>query len=440
MGQGASRLLVEPRLETVIERRLRRLNAYPQPYRKYIAGLSSCAPAIEDLADSFPALLFALATGYGTVRRRQAAFDAVVSGHSLKIAAGYLELPLWLRRLPPTAFVQPIPVLPGDDEFATAALSRMPDAPREAQIWFERLVTGYQLIGRDFAIWTVREPRLLPPHTTDEDMQWLLAWAWASQSPTFGGHQLIRTEWSPQIGWKRARDEVAIWRKRIDLVGALAGPPRDPWLGNASISGLDIVALRSVDDFIGESLAMENCLDQYAAHLAYGRIRVFSVRKDGRPIADVEVTIKAEDTSTPCISQIRGPRNRRAPPAVWQAIHAWLASQPARPLDASPTPAQATRDAFRDFWRPYVAASEGAGLPQHILSRILGRDARRGRALDDRGWPPAGAGAGAAPAAPPFRPAARLGDGFASRGLDEPRAPDTRQPDVFVVAHRPGRR
>ena len=82
MGPSVSRP-VESVIESVTERRMRRLNAFPQPYRKYIAGLTSCAPAVEDLADSFPALLFALATGYGNVRRRQAAFEPVVAGRAV---------------------------------------------------------------------------------------------------------------------------------------------------------------------------------------------------------------------------------------------------------------------------------------------------------------------------------------------------------------------
>lgn len=378
MPPGAPRPF-EPMVETVTERRMRRLNAFPQPYRKYIAGLTSCAPAVEDLADSYPALLFALATGYSNVRRRQAAFEAVVGGESLKLAAGILGLPLWLRRLPAQAFAQPLPPLPSDEEFSIASANRIPSHPRDAAIWFDRLIVSHRLAGRDFALWSLREPRMLPPHTGDEDMQWLLAWAWASLNPDFEGHRLLRGAWTPAIGWKRARDEVAIWRKRIDLVGALAGEMRDPWLPNASVSGLDIVALRTVDDFICESIAMENCLDQYAAHLAYGRVRVFSIRRDGRPVADVEVTLKADDARTPCISQVRGPRNRRAPPAVWQAVHAWLAGQPFRAVDVSSTSAQATREAFRRFWQPYVSAAEGAGLPPHVLARVLGRDARRAK-------------------------------------------------------------
>jgi hypothetical protein len=124
---------------------------------------------------------------------------------------------------------------------------------------------------------------------------------------------------------------------------------------------------------------MENCLDQYAAHLAYGRVRVFSVRRDGRSVADVEVTLKTDDAGAPSVSQVRGPRNRRAPPVVWQAVHAWLAAQPFRAVDTSSTPAQATREAFRRFWHPYVGAAEGAGLPPHVLARVLGRDARRAK-------------------------------------------------------------
>lgn len=181
-----------PSSETVAERRLRRLNAFPQPFRKYIAGLTSCTPALEDLSDSFPALLFAMSTGYASVRRRQAAYEAVSSGQPLKEAARLLGLPIWLRRIPPQALTQPLPHLPEDSDFATCLLSRVPDDPRDAAIWFERLVVGYRLIGREFAMWVAREPRLMPPHTSDEDLQWMLAWAWASEKPAFCGHGMLR--------------------------------------------------------------------------------------------------------------------------------------------------------------------------------------------------------------------------------------------------------
>ncbi|MFV0296335.1 MAG: PcfJ domain-containing protein [Hyphomicrobiaceae bacterium] len=367
----------KPLQETVAERRLRRLNSFPPPFRKYIAGLTSCAPAVEDLADSFPALLFAMSTGYGTVRRRQAAFEAVAAGHSLRQVAEILDLPIWLRRLPAQAMTQPLPMLPTDDRFGTGLLSRMPLHPGEAAIWFDRVLIAYRLVGREFAMWVMQESRLMPPHTTDEDLQWLLAWAWTSENPAFAGHYLLRGGWNANIGWKRSRDELAIWRKRIDLIGALAVTTRDPWFPNGGCDGLDIVGLNTVSDFINESAAMENCLDQYAAHLAYGRVRIFSVRKNGKPVANVEITIKNDNARKPCLSQIRGPRNRRAPPSIWQAVNVWLASHPERTLDINPTPPQATREAFHHFWRPYVQAAEAAGLPPSVLDRIVGKGSRR---------------------------------------------------------------
>lgn len=372
-----SSILSQLTLESKKTRRQRRLQAFRPSCRRYIAGLTACSIAIEDLADSFPAMLFALATGYATQADREACLDIVERGGSLKDASNALGLPLWTRRLPPEALVQSLPPLPGDTEFASTMVSRMPENGRECAVWLDRMTLALALSGRDLALWVAREPRLLPPLTGEEDLSWLMAWAWASTAPATPGYDLLRGAWSPSIGWKRARDEIAIWRKRVDLVGALAGEPRDPWFQDAHVQGLDIVHLDTVEAFIAESQAMENCLDQYAAHLSYGRIRVFSVRRDGRPIADVELTLRSDETTMPCISQIRGPRNRRAPPPVWQAVHAWLGAQPFRTLAVVATPAAASRDAYRAFWRPYLAHLEEVGIAHRLGSPMAIREARR---------------------------------------------------------------
>jgi hypothetical protein len=368
-----SSILSQLALESRKTRRQRRLQAFRPSCRRYIAGLTACSIALEDLADSFPAMLFALATGYGSATHREACIEVVERGGSLKEASAALGLPLWTRRLPSEALVHSLPPLPGDSEFASTVVSRMPDNGRECAIWLDRLTLALTLVGRDLALWVAREPRLLPPLTGEEDLSWLLAWAWASAAPGTPGHDLLRTWWTPSMAWKRSRDEIAIWRKRVDLIGALAGEPRDPWFADGRVQDLEIVHLDTVESLIAESAAMENCLDQYAAHLAYGRIRVFSVRRDGRPIADVELTLRSDETTMPCISQIRGPRNRRAAPAVWQAVHAWLGAQPFRALSVVPTPAAATREAYRAFWKPYLAHIDEVGLAHRLGSPMAVR-------------------------------------------------------------------
>ena len=78
-------------------------------YRRFIRELTSCSTALEDLADSFPGLLFALASNYATPAQREQAFDLVYEGAPLREAADALGLPWWLRKLPPRAFAAPLP-------------------------------------------------------------------------------------------------------------------------------------------------------------------------------------------------------------------------------------------------------------------------------------------------------------------------------------------
>ena len=116
---------------------------------------------------------------------------------------------------------QSLPVLPADPEFSAAILPRIPECPRACSIWFDRVMTAFTLVGPDFALWAACEPRLMPPALTDEGLQWLLAWGWASRSPRSPGHALLRTAWSPAMSWKRAQEEIAIWRKRIANKGTI---------------------------------------------------------------------------------------------------------------------------------------------------------------------------------------------------------------------------
>ena len=366
--------------ETASARRRRRLAMFRQPFRLEVASLTLGWPLVEDLADSFPALLFALATGYGTAPARATAFRMVENGAPLKDVAAALDLPLWLRRVPADALLQPLPILPVDAEFTTQIHNRVPECNRECAVWLDRVLLAYRLVGREFALWAAREPRFLPPCTTEEDLQWLFAWAWASVETKAPGHALLRMAWNPAIGWKRARDEIVLWKKRIDLVGALADPARDQWFAKGQALGYDFVGLDTVADFLAESVQMENCLDQYAAHLSYGRVRVFSVRREGRPVADVELTLRADEITMPSISQVRGPRNRRASPHVWQAVHAWLGAQPFRALNAQPTPPAAAREAVKVFWAPYFRILQAAGLLPRLGGQLVAQEPRRTRA------------------------------------------------------------
>jgi hypothetical protein len=342
-------------------RREQRIEAFHPSYRRFIRDLTSCSGELEDLAESFPALLFALATGYGTAAGRERAFELISSGASLREAADSLGLAYWLRKLPAEAFTAPLPAFAADADFALRISSLIPDTAGEATAWLARVGHAHAACGPAYALWMARQPDLAGP--PEDFFAFLAAWAWFSGQPGLLGHRLLRKPWTPELSFKRAREELAAWRQRLRLTEWLGPGIETPWLADGTASGFDFVALRTVDDFIAESEALDNCLDQYADQLRTGQTAVFSIRKAGRRVACVEIGLHDEEVSMPTIVQLRGLRNRRAPPEVWQATFGWLGGQRLEPLQPerhAPKPPKRSA-ARRQLWGPYLAFLEGSG-------------------------------------------------------------------------------
>ncbi len=362
-------------------RRARRLATFSTPYRRYVAGLTSCSPALEDLADSFPALLFALVSGYGTVARREACCETITDGGSLRMAAERLDLPLWLRRLPANAFSGPLSKLPGGVDFSHQITSLMPVDPRQAPGWLARLQCACDCCGPEFAIWAARQRRLPFRSDLPDGFLLLAAWAWFSSQPGTSGHRVLRRPWHPEIGLGKSIDEMLVWRRRIALAERLGNTPGGVWLSEGHALGYDFVALNSVDDFIAESAKMGNCLDQCADYMSCWSSRVFSIRRGDRHIADVEIIARHSADGMPTIEQLKGPRNRSVSPQVWQATFAWLGSQTLKPFGRPSallaSKGHASRRVLKEIWAPYLRKVQGIAHEETI--RQLAFFARQGR-------------------------------------------------------------
>jgi len=340
-------------------RRRRRLEAFYPACRRYVAGLTCCSGELEDLADTFPALLFALVSGYGTEKTRARAFELVAAGAPLRQAADALGLARWLRRLPAGAFTDPLPTFPSDRDFCLHIANLIPREQSLLPVWLSRVTHALEAAGSAYALWLARQHDLAGP---PEDLFALMAaWAWFSGRPGLLGNRLLRRPWTPEMSFKRAREELATWRQRLRLIECLGPGIETPWLADAAAGGFNFVALRTVEDFIAESEALENCLDQYADQLHTGLTAVFSIRKGARRVACVEIGLHDEEVSMPNIVQLRGVRNRRASPEIWQATYSWLGGQrlaPLSPLRHAPKPMQRIA-ARRQLWSPYLAILDG---------------------------------------------------------------------------------
>ena len=346
------------------ERRLaRRVEAFAPRARAAILTLIRRSSALEDLADSFPALLFALATGYGSATARRTARAAVEQGRSLREAAAALALPWWLRKLPPQALLTPFDRLPHEPALVARLISLVPAQPGVTAAWLDRVLVAYHTGMPELAVWTAQHYRAAGPAATSETFLRNLAWAWHGAQPGLRGNTLLTERWTPAVGVRRAASEAALWRERIALDLYLGPGIADSWLADGHANGYDFVALRTADDFIAEARAMDNCLDRYADRLGSGAVRIFSIRRDGEPVADVEIATHERELGMPAVTQLRAARNRRATMEVWQATYAWLGSQILKPgtteLQIKVGRAEHRRRLAR-FWQPFLDA-----LPEH---------------------------------------------------------------------------
>jgi hypothetical protein len=115
----------------LLERQLRR--HHPR-FQGAVRGLVMRHSRIADLAVSFPALLFALAVprpGFESA----CALARVVAGRSLSEVAAAADVPMWLRKLPPEAFVRPLQRLPDGELFRRQIANHLPRSPKLAPTW-----------------------------------------------------------------------------------------------------------------------------------------------------------------------------------------------------------------------------------------------------------------------------------------------------------------
>ena len=343
---------------------------YSEAYRDAIRTLTRSSPSIADLVVTFPGLLFALASGFGTAGMRERCVACVKAGGSLRQAAEHMQLPLWLRRLPAEAFGAPLSNLPDNSDFNRRIINHVPSEPWKAGGWLDRVLLARELVDNDFALWMAWRSKAMPKFRDTKRLVLLGAWAWFSHRPESFGASLLRQPFDATVGMRKAIDEADIWKRRIDLAVTLGDGISDTWFQPGSAHGYDFVPLASLEDFVAEGQRMDNCLDQFAPQVQQRNTRIFSVRKDGRPVADLEIAPHAVDPMLPAIEQLRGPGNRSPGIGVWQAAYAWLSTQSTRQLRASRAHPGASRLVARRIWEPMMASLAG-GRGEQVLRTFL---------------------------------------------------------------------
>jgi hypothetical protein len=340
--------------------------------RPTVRRLVYSSPRAADLAAVFPGAIHALALRHGPATRRRKAFALVERGAALRDVAQALELPLWLRRLPPEAFSGALGQLPGTEMFGRRIVNHLPASAAESAFWLKSVTFAARACDEYFALWLAAQPVFTEGGDPERLFGLLAAYAWYSGAELTRAHGLIGVPWRPEMAFDTAVCAAKSWLNRLRLVMQLGeGAITDTWLEPGEAKGLAFVPLVEQGEILAEAHAMQNCADQYSDRLARDRCRLFSVRRRGVRVATLEIGPHPREAGVLAINQLKARHNMPASTEAWQAAHAWLGAQKElrRAPALSPPERALNAEVWDSLFLPYRAKKRGAPWIPHPPSK-----------------------------------------------------------------------
>jgi hypothetical protein len=346
---------VRPSTAAMQERQLAR---FSKPYNQRVRVLCARHPRIADLAQSFPALLFALAAP----RRNfvpEPVIQRVIDGARLAELSSLAGVPLWTRKLPPEAFDQPLPArLPDGALFRRQIANHLPKR-RDAAKWLKAVADAADWGTEPLAVWVARELARNPRKFRHSALRRVALWAWYGTTVGTGRDGLPQKAWQPSMTFASAQTDAEDWLEQcVELQLFLgASPIEDMWLRSATVDGFAFVPLLTAAAIAEEAFAMSNCLRTYGDTVARNHGRLWSVRRDGTRVATLQIGCGHGDPWVR-VHQLLGSSNSCPGKDVQWAARQWVEQHDVRGIEIKPVPWSAAfdRENWTAFWRPYWLA------------------------------------------------------------------------------------
>jgi hypothetical protein len=349
----------------------RQLRRYAGRLRPHLRRLANESKAHADLLFSFPAASVAIATARQRGTRLRA-LRLIGSGAKLAEIADVLLLPMWTRRLPPEAFDGPLPCglyeRAGDAAFGRCVLNTLPAARVGMSTWLRWVLEGRSACDDEFALW-IASLRVFEGNQLHTRLMLPLAlFAWFSRHPSLEAAKLVAQPWTDKMSLAKAAWETQAWLLRV--LQDLCVEGENTWTSEHVVNGLAFVPLTTPNMLREEAVHMRNCLANYSEHTIYGTCRLYSIRREGVRLADMEIRF-AGDTAQPFIAHLLGPRNAKSvPKPVQDAANAWFTTQSREPWPFKwGTLGDETFQRF--IWLPYASARSPFGHSPPPVSRAL---------------------------------------------------------------------
>ncbi|MGI9521532.1 MAG: PcfJ domain-containing protein [Hyphomicrobiaceae bacterium] len=332
------------------------LRRYHRGYRRRLRKLAKTSRQLKDLIYTFPGAAFSIAAGHGNPLLRAEAVNLVQDGASLREIGKVLGLPVWVRRLPPEAFLQALGKIPGGDDFARRISNTVPQDPAQCSMWLQWVLRANALCDEEFAIWIARQHIWLEHDRDPSPMLPLAAYAWYSSAEKTTARGLIERPWTANTGFAKALEAARSWFVRClsEYCSDSQGYPGH-WFARQRSSGLRIVPLRTPDELIHEGKRMRHCVGDYACQVLSGACLIYSIRRGNQHVATLEVRPHWERQGQPVMAQLRGPDNDPVDEDIDRAVERWLARQGHYPFAGTGQFARLPFNSERwsALWAPY---------------------------------------------------------------------------------------
>jgi hypothetical protein len=221
--------------------------------------------------------------------------------------------------------------------------AHMPESLTKMELWLECIDLA-QSVGPDFVKWTSRHATEIGG-SLDEvigilgDIEdWVRACYPASvplhiRKAILGGRmilgaqgeQFVHRRFNPDMSLATVTKLSADWHEAV--AANMTGPNTefpDPWCPGGVSGGFDIVPITTSSGLYREGKLLHHCAGTYADRVHSGERYMFSVWKDGAPLATLELV---HNEAGVAIGQLRGACNARAPGEVLRAVNSWLRAQ-----------------------------------------------------------------------------------------------------------------
>jgi len=338
------------------------LRRYARSYRRRLRRFARLSPRCADLLYTFPGAAFALVTGYGTPGRRDDVVRLVKAGAPLAKVAKGLDVPLWLRVLPPAAFTEPLGYVPAIDGLDRKVKNHLPKDPEAAAMWLRWVLEGHDCGGDACALWVARQ-KIFRADVVDTgvaaSLTTLGAFVWYAEAPNPKAANFMDRKWTPGVRFAPAVNWTWDWIDRV-VFGYCLGEARQRrgWWRRQTVGPFTFVPLQSAAELTEEGDRMDNCVATYAAQVARGASLIYGVRRGKQHVATMEVVADRYQIDRPVIAQLLGPRNREVAADIRAAADHWLIRQGRWPVDAARGLAGVVVDEARwhKVWAPYWEA------------------------------------------------------------------------------------